>query len=84
VQARQSAPPLYRHDHAVLAHEDGQRRVGRQGLQSGRRAVGETDFDPVGVLACAGLPMDSAAWCCAADPHEDEALPLSELHEVGA
>ena len=81
-QARQPEPGLDRRDQAVRAHDDGQSGVGRQGLQAGGPCVaGEADVDPAGVRVRAGSSL--GAWC-AADPHQDQAVPAAEVHQVGA
>src|SRR5271165_3394661 len=82
-QARQPEPGLYRRDHAVRAHDDGQRGVGRQGPQAaGRSVADETDVDPVGVWAGAGLSRGSGLGC-GADPHQDQAVPAAEVRQRG-
>ncbi len=62
-RVRHPVPGRYRRDHAVRAHDDGQRRVGpqdRQGLRDGGPAVaGEADVDPAGVRVRAGLAVVS-------------------------
>jgi len=79
LQARQPEPGLDRRDHAVRAHDDGQRGVGRQGLQAGAPSVaGEADVDPADGWVRAG-----SSWCsglgCAADLDQDEAVPTAEI-----
>ena len=72
-----------RRDHAVGADDDGQRRVGRQGLQaSGRRVAGEADVDPPGVLLGSGSAGGAGAGC-AADPDQDEAVAAAEACQCG-
>jgi GNAT superfamily N-acetyltransferase len=83
-QARQPVPELHSGHHAIRAHDDGQRRVGHQGPHArGRCVASETDVDPVGVLpgarSCGGTGPG-----CAADPHQDQAVPTAEIGQSGA
>ena len=83
-QARQPEPGLDRRDHAVRAHDDGQRRVARQAPQArGPSVTGEMDVDPAGVCVRVGSSVGSCAGCRVADPHEDEAVPAAEICQCG-
>jgi hypothetical protein len=77
-------PAFHRRDHAVRAHDDRQRRVGRQDLQTSSPPVGcEADVDAVGIWVGSGLPRVSGVGCCVADLHEDKAVPVAEADQFG-
>src|SRR5208282_2604116 len=65
------------------AHDDGQRRIGDQGLDAGGGCVaGEAEVDPVGVLPgvrrCGG-----AGPGCAGDLDQGQAVPAAEFFQAG-
>jgi hypothetical protein len=85
-QPRQPAPGLHRRDHAVGAHDDGQRRLGRQdrqGPQAGGPSVtGEMDVDPARAWVRGG-PAGCSGGVCAADPDQEEAVAAAEICQCG-